>query len=350
MKPAPRDPRMERPEEQREAGANWSVMLVPVGNAESTRRIDISAKQFSRLRSALFVLAALMVAPWILVAVFLSGAVGSGELIDENLMLKVELQAIDSDLDEVSALLERLRLYSAQVHALSEATGPHGGPVNTLPDDMLSGTGLFEMFEGLNLDLPDESLASLSFQPEPAGGWVETADLRPAEAWARAVQSRSEGLHSMLSVVETDVNRLVEELEDLRALEAALPKVWPTKGRLTSGFGWRHNPFGRAWKFHSGIDIANSRGAPIRAPSSGRVIMVTTNGGGYGRMLEVDHGFGITTVYGHLNSIRVKKGQAVERGDVIATVGNTGQSTGPHLHFELRADGYPVNPLDYLPR
>ena len=78
--------------------------------------------------------------------------------------------------------------------------------------------------------------------------------------------------------------------------------------------------------------------------------MVTTNGGGYGRMLEVDHGFGITTVYGHLNSIRVKKGQAVERGDVIATVGNTGQSTGPHLHFELRADGYPVNPLDYLPR
>ena len=146
---------------------------------------------------------------------------------------------------------------------------------------------------------------------------------------------------------ETSFQMLIEYFEDKRSLYASTPSIWPTRGWVTSHFGNRMSPFSGIVKFHEGIDIAAQTGTPIMAPADGVVIkagFVT----GYGNLLELSHGYGIKTAFAHNSRLNVKAGQRVKRGDVIAYVGDTGSSTGPHLHYEVRMNGLPVNPVRYM--
>lgn len=122
---------------------------------------------------------------------------------------------------------------------------------------------------------------------------------------------------------------------------------WPVTGTITSPFGWRSNPFGGAPEFHQGLDIAAPTGTTVTAAAGGTVIMAQWYGG-YGNYILIDHGGGYSTGYGHLSSIYVTTGQSVQRGQAIGAVGSTGQSTGPHLHFEVRIAGKPVDPAPRL--
>ncbi|MBR3050664.1 MAG: peptidoglycan DD-metalloendopeptidase family protein, partial [Selenomonadaceae bacterium] len=123
--------------------------------------------------------------------------------------------------------------------------------------------------------------------------------------------------------------------------------IWPVSGPITSEFGWRTHPiFGNA-RFHSGLDIGADYGVPIHAAASG-VVIESGWIGGYGNTIMIDHGGGIVTLYGHNESLAVGVGQQVNQGDVIAYCGSTGNSTGPHCHFEVRLGGEPVSPWDYL--
>jgi murein DD-endopeptidase MepM/ murein hydrolase activator NlpD len=122
---------------------------------------------------------------------------------------------------------------------------------------------------------------------------------------------------------------------------------WPVTGTITSPFGWRSNPFGGGPEFHQGLDIAAPSGTPVTAAAAGTVIMAQWYGG-YGNYILIDHGGGYSTGYGHLSAIYVSSGQVVQRGQAIGAVGSTGQSTGPHLHFEVRIAGKPVDPAPRL--
>jgi murein DD-endopeptidase MepM/ murein hydrolase activator NlpD len=124
--------------------------------------------------------------------------------------------------------------------------------------------------------------------------------------------------------------------------------VWPTQGPVTSGYGYRVHPIFKTRRFHAGIDIGAPYGAPVIAAAHGTVLRATAQSG-YGNMLVIDHGGGIATVYSHLSSFVVGTGAEVSRGRQIARVGCTGYCTGPHLHFEVRVNGSPVNPLGWLP-
>jgi murein DD-endopeptidase MepM/ murein hydrolase activator NlpD len=142
--------------------------------------------------------------------------------------------------------------------------------------------------------------------------------------------------------------------EDMRAYEAILrqrgytPTVWPVDGKLEGGFGGRRNPFGGGgYEFHSGQDIEAAWGAPVVAGASGRVSFVGWQNG-YGQLVVVDHGGGLTTRYGHLSHIDVELDQTVSRAQLLGKVGSTGRSTGPHVHYEVRINDQPVNPLQYL--
>ena len=142
--------------------------------------------------------------------------------------------------------------------------------------------------------------------------------------------------------------------EDMRAYEAILrqrgytPTVWPVEGTLEAGFGGRRNPFsGMGYEFHSGQDIEAPPGAPVVAGASGTVSFVGWQNG-YGQLVIVDHGGGLTTRYGHLSHIDVALGQVVSRAQLLGKVGSTGRSTGPHLHYEVRINDQPVNPQQYL--
>ena len=122
------------------------------------------------------------------------------------------------------------------------------------------------------------------------------------------------------------------------------PTGWPTNGFISSGYGLRWN----GAEFHQGIDIAAEMGTPIVATADGVVTIAGWNAGGYGNMVDIDHGSGVSTRYGHASAVVVTAGQRVRRGQIIAYVGSTGHSTGPHLHYEVRLSGQPVNPSSYL--
>jgi len=160
---------------------------------------------------------------------------------------------------------------------------------------------------------------------------------------------------------EVEVDRLLKlskfELEKYGEVEQSLnnikdrlahtPSIWPTKGWKSRGFGMKHDPFTGYKQMHRGIDIANHTGTPIIATADG-VVRGTGRATGMGKLLTIDHGYGFKTRYGHLSEIKVKNGQRVKRGDVIALMGSTGYSTGPHLHYEVIRNGQFFNPMKYI--
>jgi len=149
-----------------------------------------------------------------------------------------------------------------------------------------------------------------------------------------------ESLASRLDVVSRSVDRR-------NALAAATPSIWPAQGWLSSTMGRRADPITGGEDFHSGLDIAGERGQPVFATAAGTVTHVGYQGG-YGNLIVLDHGFGLETRYGHLLNYSVKVGAHVKRGDVIGHVGNSGRSTGYHLHYEVLANGKLLNPLQLL--
>jgi murein DD-endopeptidase MepM/ murein hydrolase activator NlpD len=126
-----------------------------------------------------------------------------------------------------------------------------------------------------------------------------------------------------------------------------MPSIWPVRGRITAGFGQRQDPFSGEGVFHSGVDICAPFGTHVEAGGDG-IVMQAGWDSGYGNEIIVDHGYGMTTKYGHLSKIYVVVGQEVKRGEVIGAVGMTGRTTGPHLHYEVMVNETPVNPMKYL--
>ncbi len=139
--------------------------------------------------------------------------------------------------------------------------------------------------------------------------------------------------------------RLIETTSD----PMALPRIWAHMGKINNEFGFRRNPFGgRTYEFHGGIDIDGERGDIVVAPAAGTVSKAGWQGG-YGNLIEIDHGNGLTTLYGHLSKVEVAVGDIVSRNQLMGYVGSTGRSTGPHLHYELRLNDQPINPRRFLP-
>jgi len=169
-----------------------------------------------------------------------------------------------------------------------------------------------------------------------------------------AAQENLSALPSRLATLETEASRqesslreLQEYFDDQKSLLASTPSLWPTRGWVTSDFGVRLDPYSAERLMHHGLDIATPRGQAIYAPSDGTVVFSGTEGG-YGKVLVIDHGYGVKTRYGHLSEIFVKLGNQVKRGARVAAVGNTGRSTGPHLHYEVRVNGIPENPRKFI--
>lgn len=128
---------------------------------------------------------------------------------------------------------------------------------------------------------------------------------------------------------------------------AATPSIWPVNGNVTSGFGERTSPFGDGNELHPGIDIAINMGTPVVATADGQIVQ-SGPAGGYGNLVQIDHGNGISTLYGHNSQLAVSVGQTVEKGQIIAYAGNTGKSTGPHVHYEVRENDTATDPWKYL--
>jgi murein DD-endopeptidase MepM/ murein hydrolase activator NlpD len=162
-----------------------------------------------------------------------------------------------------------------------------------------------------------------------------------------ALQRQIDQLRQSIDLHRESQEEIQGFLNDQRSLLAAKPKGWPTKGWTTSIFGMRNSPFTGKRKMHEGLDIAARTGTPVFATADGIVSQAETVDG-YGKLVVIDHGYGYKTYYAHNSKIFVKVGQRIKRSDKIAAVGNTGSSTGSHLHYEVRLNGVPINPKKFL--
>ena len=185
-------------------------------------------------------------------------------------------------------------------------------------------------------------------------GGSETALMDPNYTIEEAHQKLVRLMHKSIDDLDREISvqtlekaQLVEFFDQQKTLLAHTPSLWPTKGWISSRFGKRTSPFTNEREFHKGLDISTSKRSPIVAPADGVVSSVKWDHG-YGRILTINHDYGLKTKYAHLEKVLVKKGEYVKRGQKIALVGATGRTTGPHLHYEVHLNGAPVNPLRYI--
>jgi murein DD-endopeptidase MepM/ murein hydrolase activator NlpD len=172
------------------------------------------------------------------------------------------------------------------------------------------------------------------------GGTTLEEASAPDLAAMASMGARAQQLAGRLDTVETKLEERVRWI-------SSTPAIAPVKGIFTSGFGYRADPMTGERGIHQGVDIAAPAGQPVHASADG-IVMRAGEVTGLGRAVYLAHGYGLVTRYGHMSRVDVKPGQRLKRGDVLGLVGNTGRSTGYHLHYEVRLDGEPVNPLGYI--
>jgi murein DD-endopeptidase MepM/ murein hydrolase activator NlpD len=154
-------------------------------------------------------------------------------------------------------------------------------------------------------------------------------------------------LRNVLGSLEGHLSIVRRNVEKRESLMNATPSIWPIHGWLSAGYGVRNDPFTGERDFHPGLDISADKGTPVLATAAGKVELAAPSGD-YGNLVVVDHGYGLITRYGHLSKFAVWPGREVKRGDVLGYVGATGRATGPHLHYEILANGKLMNPLQLL--
>jgi len=238
---------------------------------------------------------------------------GFNSLRKENTVQRFQLQAFKRNLEQIKTELESLKDLDHKLRVMANLDKTHnnkyllgiGGPAKT--------------------SLPNEYQTDLSSEI--------TRDLNE--------------LSQTTAKQEVSFQELIEFFSEQKSILAGTPSIWPVHGWVTSGFGTRTDSFTGYRAMHEGLDIATQTGTSVIAPCDGIVTLVTQDYG-YGKMLEINNGNGIITRYGHNSKIAVRVGDRVKRGNIIAYVGNTGRSTGPHLHYEVIVNGVHVNPMKYI--
>jgi murein DD-endopeptidase MepM/ murein hydrolase activator NlpD len=246
------------------------------------------------------------------------------ELRVENRKLRQQVQVFESRIGTVEDTMERIKTFSMRLKVIT----------NIEDRDKL--------IESLNENLP-EANANIDVQYAQR---KNPDEIRLAQAQA-TWDTRFTELGQQSSLLEQQLQDQYELLADRKAFLNALPTRRPAVGYFTSGFGVRRSPYGGREKMHEGLDIANYPGTPIRATAEGTVVYAGAKAG-YGQTVILDHGYGLETWYAHNRKIMVRQGQRVRRGETISQLGNSGRSTGPHLHYEVRINGTPIDPLSYI--
>jgi len=180
-----------------------------------------------------------------------------------------------------------------------------------------------------------------------AGGDVSSARAKAPTEAVTSPDGTFGVLKNLLGAIENRLASVKNKVESQQALLRSTPSIWPITGWLSSGYGNRRDPFDGGADFHSGLDIAADRGTPVHATADG-IVQTAGYNGNYGNSVLIDHGYGISTRFGHLSSFVVGPGQPVKRNEVIGYVGSTGRATSAHLHYEILLNGQAINPLRLL--
>ncbi len=302
----------------------------------------------------------------------------------ENSQLQKELLNTQSRVDSLALTVDRLRSYASKMQVLTDLDSNEAkkllGP-NPLIEE---GSDIFiedTPIESPSSDQESSEQSSAEMQgkesQEANGGHVGEEELpqKPTKkiarnhlwksdsektekfsnkSWPQDALERASSVSKMASILDKAVQeeekrfaQLFELVQEKAQKLNYTPSILPADGWMSSGFGKRFHPVLKRRVFHNGLDIANYRGTPIKAPANGKIVIAGSRGN-FGRAIKIDHGYGIVTKYGHLHKILVKRGDTVKRGQVIAKMGNSGMSTGVHLHYQVEVKGRPVNPKLFI--
>jgi len=366
----------------------YTLMIIPEKNKE-VRSIKIPRLLF---KSLIFLFVTFVILLGILTYDYwnvLSQVYENKHLLVENRQLKEQVQLFQMKLNSITEDLERINVFERKLRAITgleaiKATTVDSG-INALPNS----TGRMAATGGAEPDreyTPGSMIKVFKSQPKKAveklsqfeddkkfqetkklyeekianSFGLEGSSMTYSKEWSFLTRQslsmaplyaefdyKYEVVVGFLKEVELHIHELDQHLLDKDSFLRSTPTLMPALGHLTSGYGPRMSPYAGRIKMHEGLDVGAPIGTPIVAPADG---VVTFSGPkpGFGNFVQIDHGYGVETIFGHASTLSVKKGQKVARGDKIATVGNTGYSTGPHVHYEVRVNGTPVDPLYYV--
>jgi murein DD-endopeptidase MepM/ murein hydrolase activator NlpD len=298
------------------ANETYTLMLVPDTHSD-VKRYQVKKKWLVQGLLSMALLVLIAVGTFVHYGMVVAEARANPALREDNLKLKQELAVVREQLKHIDSTLDRVERFDQKLRAMTLLSDPQR-----------------------NLALgPVEAKMS----PETGNEFVR----------GKATDS-SESLGEKLDSLSASATRQEQSLQELqsyfleqKSMLSSVPSVWPVRGWVTSDFGSRLDPYTSERVMHAGLDIAGEHGKEIVSPADGMVVFAGLEGG-YGNVLVIDHGYGVKTRYGHLSSVSVKPGDKVKRGDAVAALGNTGRSTGPHLHYEVRVNGIAQNPRKFI--
>jgi murein DD-endopeptidase MepM/ murein hydrolase activator NlpD len=241
----------------------------------------------------------------------------------DNLKKEKTISELSEGIKDIESKLKKMAIYKDRISVAMGLTSPDalkqvgmgGGPVDNIAD-----------FTEVPTPRPDQT-------PKPAVG--------------ENILDKTKNIREEARKIENTLQFVEGVMEKQKVRLASTPAIWPTKGYLTSALGWRIHPLTGKRSLHNGQDIATQYGNKVIAPANG-VVLVADKRDYYGNLLIIDHSFGYSTRYGHLASFNVKEGDRVKRGQIIGYVGNSGRSSAPHLHYEVRYNGKPQNPMNFI--
>lgn len=270
-------------------------------------------------------------------------------LLAENAQLTKQFQVVEGKVQALETSLERVKTFTTKLRLITNiegedrslklsmgATPPANQPVEEFDQPMSERSDVAE------LEKQDHEFGQKAPVAEESGDLAVEDHRDYASLAIRIDKSIKESQLREQSVLD-----LWESLSERQSLLNSTPNIRPAKGWFTSRFGYRVSPFTGRATLHAGLDIAAAPGSPVHATADG-IVTFAGYDEGYGKMVTIDHGYGVSTRFGHNSQIYVQVGQKVSRWDVIASVGNTGRSTGPHVHYEVRVNGIPRDPALYI--
>ncbi len=327
------------------------TFLIATNRRGKTQSVTITAAWLKALVFFGVILTVLMGAAFVDYVGLLLEAGENKRLQTENATLKRQFQVVESKLESLETGLERVNRFSKKLklitniddqdRSLKLSVNTNEVPAQMMGTDLPIGphpqrepTAAFPQKDSLFMETPplDEKRGELGIEVRRD---YATLSVRIDRA-VKEAQLREQG-----------ILQLYESLSERQSLLAATPSIKPARGWFTSRFGYRIDPFTGKPVMHAGLDIAAPPGTPVYAPADG-VISFVGYESGYGKLVSIDHGYGVVTRFAHNSRLLVEKGQKVSRRDVISTVGSTGRSSGPHLHYEVRVHGIPVDPRNYI--
>ncbi len=271
----------------------------------------------------------------------------------ENLAMKRQFQVVEEKLSSLESSIDRIQNFTRKLNLITNvedeerilklALSPSASRAGEIMDTT-GGTSGVTRIPSSELLIRDPEMM---VQPQMAPKEGEVSTYKDNIRDFTTLSVRVDRALRATQLREQGVLQLWDGLSERQNLLTSTPSVKPARGWFTSRFGYRIDPFTNRPEMHAGLDLAAPSGTPVMAPADG-IVSYVGHEGGYGKLVSIDHGYGVVTRYGHNSRVFVEQGQKVRRWDVISAVGSTGRSTGAHLHYEVRIHGIAVDPMNYI--